>query len=109
MATKQEEEKKLADHLSRLRCGNIAEYRMWCERNGLRATIRKPQHDLRQEIVLFERLQGEGALKAARQFERRPEMILRELASGKMPTSAYHRPYLHCLFGRFHTIRDTRH
>lgn len=100
-------------HRRSVGCRNQEEYQAWCEQNGLRSNgARKGKHERDRETALYARLNGQKSLRAARQFQRHPETILRALSTGRMTDDSFrNRPYLlhvHTLFASVRNETRTR-
>jgi hypothetical protein len=69
-------------HFSCVGCSSSEEYRAWCRKNGLRDTLNKGVRELQREVLMYQHTRGQDSLRAARQFQRKPEGILRALSLG---------------------------
>lgn len=101
-----------AAHFRGVGCRTAEAYQEWCRDNGLPTDKRKPLSSRRRELILYSRLQGDAAMRGAWRFDRHPEEVLRELASGKSDKSGDLRetlsrhPYLRFVEPLFNGIRN---
>jgi hypothetical protein len=93
-------------HFTRVGCQSLEEYREWCRSSGLRDTTRKGVYEQQREVLFYQEKKGQESLRAARQFQRKPEEILRALSRGDSANLAIEqRPHLSLLRSLFESVR----
>jgi hypothetical protein len=96
-------------HLDALGFSTEEAYRLWCRASGFGDALHKGPSERQRERAARQRQKGEEALRAARQFERHPEEVLRRLAAGD--TAGLHverRPELTALRAHFDAAHPCR-
>lgn len=81
-------------HLVALRLPSAVAYESWCSERGLRSRAQKSSLERRREREIAEAERFQGALKAARKLERRPEEVILLALTGKLDAAMTHRAEL---------------
>ncbi len=96
----------MAAHFARVGCDSAESYHAWCRKNGLRETLSKTVGEQQREIKRYQQARGQESLRAARQFQRKPEEMLRAMSRGDYAGLAVEqRPHLRLLRALFDEIR----
>jgi hypothetical protein len=91
----------LADHLKALGVDGEAEYYRWCHDNGFAESLNKRPRQRADELLALSRQRAATALTSARQFDRRPEDLVRAIAAGAVEAESLRAPHLRAIHEAF--------